>query len=172
MSVSVRRMDYRNPALLEYRKPGHTAEIVIAIIGVLVMLFPLVVDMRHPAPVISTEIIGFLAVLVGVAVFIDGENRHKKIQKAISGGIRYTAVVTAIRHQVKSVRESSNYDRVHLYCAECEFTDPETNEKYLLTSRYVLYNLNGTEGREVPVYVNPDDRSNYFVDLAVLAQEA
>jgi len=60
---------------------------------------------------------------------------------------------------------------IHSYCAECEFADPATNGKYLLTSRYVTYNLKGTEGREVVVYVNPDDMSNYYVDLTSLEND-
>ena len=39
------------------------------------------------------------------------------------------------------------------------------SEIYDIVAFYATYNLKGTEGREVVVYVNPDDMSNYYVDL-------
>ena len=170
MKVSIKKDNSHNPALLEYRKPKHGGEIIFAVIAVLIMLFPLIVDVGHPAPIIGMESVGVLFLMVAVAVFADAEIKHKKVQKAIRGN-KYTAVVTAVHHRIKSTRNSSHYNRIHLYCTECEFTHPETNEKFLLTSRYVLYNLSGTEGRTVDVYFDSDDMTNYFVDLTVLAQE-
>lgn len=168
MSVRIIKNNDRNPALLEYRKPKHGGEIIFAVIAVLIMLFPLVVDMGHPAPIAGTVIVGFLFLAVAVASFADSEIKHKKAQKALSQGVKHTAVITTVHHKIKSTNRNR---RIDIYCAECESTDPATNEKLTLTSRYVLYNLNGTEGREVPVYIDPDDMSNYFVDLTALAQE-
>ena len=170
MRVTIRKDNSHNPALLEYRKPKHGAEIIFAVIAILIMLFPLIVDVRHPAPIIGIEITGFLFLMVAVAVFADAEIKHKKAQKAMQGN-KYTAVVTVVHHKVKTTRRNGGHHKIHLFCTECEFTHPETNEKFLLTSRYVLYNLSGTEGRTVDVYFDPDDMTNYFVDLTMLAQE-
>lgn len=171
MRISFVKNNDRNPALLEYKKPKHTGEIIFAVIAVLIILFPIFVDMGHPAPVISTEIVGFLFLAAAVAVFADTEIGYRKTQKAISKGVKYKSLITDVHHKIKSTRRSGDHHRIHLYCTECEVIDPETNEKYLLTSRYVRYNLNGTVGRTVDVYFDPDDRTNYYVDLTTLAQE-
>ncbi|MBR4111749.1 MAG: hypothetical protein IKK53_01820 [Ruminiclostridium sp.] len=166
MSINVREMDYRNPELLKYGKPSHKAEIAVIIVGVLVMIFPFIVSMNHPAPIAGAEIIGVLCLPVGVVILVDSGKRHKRIMSVIETGRKYTAVITRINHMSACSRSGAKR-WIHSYCAECEFTDPATNGKYLLTSRYVTYNLKGTEGREVVVCVNPDDMSNYYVDLTL-----
>lgn len=164
MSINVREMDYRNPELLKYGKPSHKAEIAVIIVGVLVMIFPFIAGMNHPAPIAGAEIISVLCLPVDVVILVDSEKRHKRIMSVIESGRKYTAVITRINHM--SARSGAKR-WIHSYCAECEFTAPATNGKYLLTSRYVTYNLKGTEGREVVVYVNPDDMSNYYVNLTL-----
>ncbi len=133
------------------------------------MLFPLIVDMGNPAPVIGAEIIGVLCLLVGIVIFADSEKRHKRIMQAITTGRKYTALITRLNHVTKRTRSGTNR-LIDSYCAECELTDEETNEKYLYNSAYTLYNLKGTEGSTVTIYVNPDDRSNCFVDLTTITE--
>ncbi|MBQ8842486.1 MAG: hypothetical protein IJZ65_07650 [Ruminiclostridium sp.] len=167
MRIDIRQLNNKNPEALKYRKPNHKAEIAVIIIGVLVMLFPIVVDMGHPAPVISTEIIGILCLLVGIVTLVDSEKRHKRITAVIATGKKYTALITRINHVTRRKRSGANRI-IDFYCAECEFTDTETNNKYLYNSAYTVYNLRGTEGSTVTVFVNPDDRSDYYVDLTTI----
>ena len=133
------------------------------------MLFLLIVDMGHSAPVISAEIIGILCLLMGIVIFIDSEKRHKRIMQVIATGRKYTALITRINHVAKRTRSGANR-LIDSYCAECGLTGEETNEKYLYNSAYTLYNHKGTEGSTVTVYANPDDRSNYFVDLTTITE--
>lgn len=170
MPVSFSKENRHNPAMLRRPPKDHKAAIAMSIIGILVMIFPLIVDMGHPVPIISTEIIGFLALLVGAAVFADTEIRDRKITKALTGN-KYKAVIVNVNHTVKSIRRSRNYDKIDFYNADCEMTDTDTGETRMVSSLYVAYYLNGLEGRLVDVYIDPDDKNNYYVDLTTLAQE-
>lgn len=132
MSINVREMDYRNPELLKYGKPSHKAEIAVIIVGVLVMIFPFIVGMNHPAPIAGTEIIGVLCLLVGVVIPVDSEKRHKRIMSVIESGRKYTAVITRINHM--SARSRSGAKRwIHSYCASASsLTLPQTKSTFSL----------------------------------------
>lgn len=144
----------------------YLGEIMFIIIGAAIMLFPLFVDMGDPAPVIGAVMVGFFLALIGAATLADGIIKEKKKNKALAEGKKFQAVVTAIQSKTRHNRRHM----IHIYCAECEFTDPDTNEKYLCSSHYVTRNLYGTEGRTVTVYVDMSDRSNYYVDISELLQ--
>ena len=171
MALNFEKSNKRDPARLEYQKPSHKAEIAFIIVGALIMLFPLFVDMGGVAIIISAEIIGFLFVLMGVVIVIDSEKKHKRTMRAITYGTEYKAVITRIQRRTRNVKRGSRRIRKHYYCAECEFISPDTNDKYLLTSSYVTYNLHGTEGKKVSVYMDPDDKTNYYVDLTTIFTE-
>lgn len=84
--------------------------------------------------------------------------------QVIATGRKYTALITRINLVAKRTRSGANR-LIDPYCAECGFTDED-----LYNSAYTLYNLKGTEGSTVTIYVNPDDRSNCFVDLTMITE--
>lgn len=145
----------------------YLGEVIFIAVGTAIMLFPLFAPMGHIVPTIGAVMLGFFLALMGAVVLIDGIRRENKRKKVIAEGKKYTAVVTHI-HSTTRRQTRRGRNVVWVYCAECEMTDPETNEKYLYNSLYTTKRLDGSEGKQVTVYVDPADRSNYFVDISNL----
>lgn len=150
---------------LGFPKYSHIGEVIFAIFGIAVMLFPLFVDMGAVPPVIGTEIFGFCFLLIGAATLIDSVKKEKRMQRAYNEGKAFTGVITRIEMRARK-RNTGARRRIHYYAAECEMVDPDTNEKYLYSSHYVREKLYDYEGRQVTIYVDMKDRSNYYVDLS------
>ncbi len=150
-------------------QPKHLGEIVFIVIGGAIMLAAIsTINKGELAPTIGAAAVGFFLALIGGVTLFDGVRKEKIRKKVIATGKKYTATVTGVQAVTRgrNMRRRKRY-----YCVECEMVDPETNEKYLYSSQYIRTNLYGSEGKQVTVYVDPDNRGNYFVDTGKLSEE-
>ncbi len=168
MTTSSNSGDNGKNSHLGFPKYNHTGEVVFALFGAAVMLFPLFVDMGSTAPIVGAEIFGFCFMLIGVATLISSVKKEKQMERVYNEGKAFTGIITRVEMKVRK-RNTGARRRIHYYAAECEMVDPDTNEKYLYSSHYVRHNLYGNEGRQVKIYVDMKDRSKYYVDLSSIS---
>ena len=102
--------------------------------------------------------IGFI--LAGIVIALIPTLSERKQKKTVKAGMRAEGVITSVYIDRFTTVNGSNP-----YKAEVQVTDPRTNEIYLYTSDGYLNDITRLEGCKVPVYFNPDDPSEYSVDI-------
>ena len=102
-------------------------------------------------------IFGGIFALVGFFVMTTGIKRTPKIKKT---GKRYEATVIDIE-----CNTSVKVNGKHPYRVICRVEDYSAGEAYIYKSKNVYVNLNQYELDTVPVYVDPNKPSKFFVDV-------
>ncbi|MBQ7981299.1 MAG: DUF3592 domain-containing protein [Oscillospiraceae bacterium] len=97
---------------------------------------------------------------IGGGLFFTNVIAGGKRRKLMANGERVTGTITDII-TVTNVRINGR----HPYKAECEVVDYLTGEKYLYSSKQVINDISYMIGSTVDVYVDPSDKSKYYVDL-------
>ncbi len=88
------------------------------------------------------------------------KKRLKTSGERVSGTITNVITLTNIRINGRNP-----------YKAECEVVDYLTGEKYLYSSNQVIDDISYMVGSTVDVYVDPNDKSKYYVDLESVASD-
>ena len=141
---------------------------------------------------IAFSFIGFVLMCVGAIITIAGMNTggNSMLFLYIFGGIGLLFFVIGLPFLFFAIRKKNDRIRLletgvqaegvikdvvinrqvtvngrHPYKAECEVTDPVTGEQFLYSSDGIMEDIRHLNGRRVTVYYDPDDRSNYYVDL-------
>ena len=121
---------------------------------------------NYIAPIILV-FMGLIFGGVGGGLFFANIAAGSKRKKLMANGERLSGTITDVI-TVTNVRINGR----HPYKAEIEVVDPYTGETYLYSSRQVINDISYMVGSTVDVYVAPDDKSRYYVDLeSVVADE-
>ncbi len=123
---------------------------------------------NNPADVRAYENIAFIILAfmglvfgaVGGGMFFANVAAGGKRKKLMENGEPVTGTITDII-TVTNVRINGR----HPFKAEVEVIDPYTSEKYLYSSKQVINDISYMVGSTVDVYVDPNDKSKYYVDL-------
>lgn len=115
----------------------------------------------------GSKILGFVIItlgsifaLLGFILIMKKILSDQKRNKLIQSGECLTGIITNV--------EKNKYvtiNKMHPYKAECEVIDPYSNEKYLYSSDNIMGNISDLIGREVMVYVESNNKKNYYVDI-------
>ncbi len=129
---------------------------------------------ENPAEIRSGNSLLMLLILCGMGVVfaaigvpftaISIKGGAKKRLKA--NGERVTGTITDVITITNVTINGS-----HPYKAECEVIDQFTGEKYLYSSKQVMNDITYMVGSTVDVYVDPNDKSKYYVDLESVASD-
>lgn len=125
-------------------------------------------DPEHPSDIRSDSrilevvflTIGVFFGGIGVIFFIINASLRSRRKKLMETGDRLTGTITDITRNY-AVRINGR----NPFKAECEVIDPYSGEKYLYSSENVTDNISELLGREVTVYVDRDNKRNYYVDI-------
>lgn len=116
---------------------------------------------------IGSNIIGFVIIplggifaLLGLVFILKKVLSDKKRNKLIRSGECLTGIITNVERN-----KYVTINKRHPYKAECEVIDPYSSEKYLYSSDNIMGNISDLIGREVTVYVDSNNKKNYYVDI-------
>lgn len=125
-------------------------------------------DPEHPGnvktgslfiPIMVTSMAGVFIIVGGVFIMIN-INSSRRRKNLMENGDVFTGIITDVKMNL-SVRINNR----HPYKAECEVTDPYTNERYLYSSENIMNDISGFVGSEVTVYVDKNNKGKYYVDI-------
>lgn len=106
-------------------------------------------------------IMGIIFLTFGTGFIVLYIKNKMKRKNLLSNGICVTGTIIDVVPDM-SVR----INQQHPYKAEVEFIDSITGERYLYSSDSVMNkSIHSMVGATVNVYVNPQDKSSYYVDL-------
>ena len=111
-------------------------------------------------------IMGLIFGAIGGGIFFANVAAGGKRKKLMENGDRVSGTITDVI-TVTNVRINGR----HPYKAEVEVIDPYTGEKYLYSSKQVINDITYMVGSAVDVYVDPNDKSKYYVDLDSVAAD-
>lgn len=116
---------------------------------------------------IGSKILGFVIIplsgifaMLGLVFILKKILSDKKRNKLIQSGECLTGVITNVE-----INKYVTINNIHPYKAECEVIDPYSGEKYLYSSDNIMGNISDLIGREVTVYVDSNNKKNYYVDI-------
>ena len=116
---------------------------------------------------IGSKILGFVIVplggifaMLGLVFILKKVLSDKKRNKLIRSGECLTGVITNVE-----INKYVTINKIHPYKAECEVIGPYSGEKYLYSSDNIMGNISDLIGREVTVYVDSNNKKNYYVDI-------
>ena len=109
---------------------------------------------------IILPLFGLAFLAIGVAFIFSDMQKKKKMEMLLSKGSTAEGIITAI-----NIDRDTTVNGRHPLIAEVTVTDPVTGEQFLYSSESVMEDIRHLEGRRVTVCYDPDDRSNYYVDL-------
>ncbi len=105
--------------------------------------------------------LGALFAVLGTAVTIPPAKRCAARKKLLQSGSVVTGVITDV------VTDTSIKVNGRCGCKlECEVGDAVSGNKYLYSSETVMNNMHGYVGGTVSIYVDPYDKSKYYVDVS------
>ena len=115
----------------------------------------------------GSKILGFVIIplgsifaLLGLILIMKNIHSDQKRNKLIQSGECLTGIITNVeRNKYVAI------NKIHPYKAECEVIDPYSNEKFLYSSDNIMGNISALIGREVTVYVDSNNKKNYYVDI-------
>lgn len=105
-------------------------------------------------------IMGLIFGLIGGSFLFTIISSKIKFKRLLENGERLTGTITDVI-TITNVRINGR----HPFKAECTVEDVLTGEKYLYSSQQVTTDISFLIGSTVDVYVDPDDKSKYFIDL-------
>lgn len=116
---------------------------------------------------IGSKILGFVIIplggifaMLGLFFILKKILYDQKIKRLIRSGECLTGVITNV--------EKNKYVTInnqHPYKAECEVIDHYSGKKYLYNSDNIMGNISDLIGREATVYVDSNNKKNYYVDI-------
>ncbi|MBQ8904281.1 MAG: DUF3592 domain-containing protein [Oscillospiraceae bacterium] len=109
---------------------------------------------------IVLPLFGLAFLAIGLAFVFSDRQKKKKMEMLLAKGSTAEGIITAI-----NIDHNTTINGRHPLIAEVTVTDPETNEQFLYSSESIMEDIRHLEGRRVMVYYDPDDRSNYYVDI-------
>ncbi|MBR4111754.1 MAG: DUF3592 domain-containing protein [Ruminiclostridium sp.] len=109
---------------------------------------------------IILPLFGLVFLVIGLALVNNDRKKNQQMQKLMEQGSTAQGVITAI-----NVDYNTTINHRHPLIAEVTVTDPDTGEQFLYSSDGIMEDIRHLNGRRVTVYYDPDDRSNYYVDL-------
>ena len=101
---------------------------------------------------------GFM--LVGIIMIVISSVSGRKQRNVVNTGIMAVGVITDVY-----IDRNVSVNNCNPYKAECQVIDARTNEMYLYSSDSYTNDIRHLKGCKVPVYYNPDDPSEYYIDL-------
>ncbi len=115
----------------------------------------------------GSKILGFIIIplgsifaLLGLILIMKKIHSDQKRNKLIQSGECLTGIITNVERN-----KYVTINKMHPYKAECEVIDHYSKEKYLYSSDNIMGNISDLIGREVTVYVDSNNKKNYFVDI-------
>lgn len=115
----------------------------------------------------GSKILGFVIIplggifaLLGLVFILKKVLSDQKRNKLIQSGECLTGIITNVE-----VNKYVTINKIHPYKAECEVIDPYSGEKYLYSSDNIMGNISDLIGKEVTVYVDSNNKKNYYVDI-------
>ena len=115
----------------------------------------------------GSKILGFVIIplgsifaLLGLILIMKKIHSDQKRNKLIQSGECLTGIITNVERN-----KYVTINKIHPYKAECEVIDPYSNEKFLYSSDNIMGNISAIIGREVTVYVDSNNKKNYYVDI-------
>ncbi len=118
-------------------------------------------------PYLILGIMGVVFGAIGGGLFFSGINKSLKRKNLIKTGEVLTGTITNVV-TVTNVRINGR----HPYKVECEVVDQITGEKYLYSSESIMNDMSCFIGSSIDVYVDPNDKSKYYMDILSLAENA
>ena len=125
---------------------------------------------NDPSKIITnmgSKILGFVIIplgsifaMLGLVFILKKILSDQKIKRLIQSGECLTGVITNVE-----INKYVTINKIHPYKAECEVIDPYSSEKYLYSSDNIIGNISDLIGREVTVYVDSNNKKNYYVDI-------
>ena len=109
---------------------------------------------------IVLPLLGLVFLGIGLAFVISDKKKKKQMEMLMSKGNTAEGLITAV-----TVDYNTTINNRHPLKAEVTVTDPVTGEQFIYSSESVMDDIRHLEGRRVTVYYDPDDRSNYYIDL-------
>lgn len=109
---------------------------------------------------IILPLFGLAFLAIGLVLVNNDRKKQQKMQRLLEQGSTVEGIINAI-----TIDHNTTINNRHPLKAEVTVTDPSTGEQFLYSSDSVMEDIRHLEGRRVTVYYDPDDRSNYYVDL-------
>lgn len=95
--------------------------------------------------------------LIFISLKVVSDVRRKKLMRS---GECLTGIITNV-----AINKFVTINHRHPYKAECEVTDPYSGEKFLYSSENITGDISDLVGNEVTVYVDSNNKKNYYVDI-------
>ncbi len=107
--------------------------------------------------------------LIGSIAFFLIENHNNKVDKQL---MKEGKIIQAVILFADEDEKRSSFGK-HPYIFTCSYKVPETNEEKIYTSESIYCKNNGLSyvGKEVKIYVDPNDLNNYCVDTKQFEKE-
>lgn len=107
---------------------------------------------------------GAVFMIIGAVFLLSVILKAVRKKRLTANGEQMTGIITAV-----NVNMNVRINGYHPYRADCEVFDPNSGERYLYRSENTMENISGLVGMSVTVYVDPNNRKKYYVDIASLA---
>ncbi len=103
---------------------------------------------------------GVCVMVVAILITIITMVKESQRKKLITGG-------TVCKGRIINVRELTDVtiDDRHPFKAECEVTDPATQERFVISTEEIYSDIRAMAGMPVVVYIDNNDPSKYIVDV-------
>lgn len=107
--------------------------------------------------------LGSVFAILGIVFILINASSALRRNKIFQTGEKLTGVITKVK-----INNYVTINNRHPFKAECEVTDPYSGETVIYTSENITEDISGLIGMEVAVYVDSDNKKNYYVDVLEL----
>lgn len=109
------------------------------------------------------SVIGGVFTCVGLPFILIGMRKQRHRKAMLENGECLYAIVVG-----SGINHAYRMNHRNPYWIDCQYQDPATGEQYLFRSGHVWEDPACYMGQQVPVYVNRNDRSQYYVAVDMM----